>query len=696
MGFKIEMNNIRTLIDKNDLIEAKEHVENVIEQAMEAQDISSLAKAQSLRGDIFERQGLFKEALNNYKEAKALYEEADNDVGIMATSNVIANLYASMGDLKTALKHYLRVLNYIDTKKVNYDSKGKIINNIALLFKDMRKLDLAEKYLYESIEYAEKAHDYFTKAVGNYNLAQIYFLLGQYTLAQDYAQFSEEEAHFLEDHIGLALIKVLMAMIKHRTGAPWVEVERLFEEVVMYMKAHGSHNEQLEVGNAYGTEAMYAKEYEKALSILSQTFECAHESRNYLKEKEALEALYQVYEALGNIEAAYDASKKLIQLQHYLVNEMEAIDLEHMSQAYEREIRGSELLELKSSLRTLKILTEIGKSITASQEIETIFQTLSEELAKLINIDSFGVGILCPGEDAFDYYIYDDKGTRIAKRDYSTGETLMAQCMRYNQEILIHDVSDVTKYQTKYNKDIVRIAKRREYGSIIFCPMLFGDKIIGGLTAQKDRSHAYSYVDMEILRLLTSYTAIAVNNLQKARSIERQNRRFKNMSRHDGLTGLYNRHELGAYITKKFTRYTEEAFPLTVMMIDIDFFKQYNDNYGHVKGDECLKLLAKVLKNALMPFTSYLFRYGGDEFFLVVEQANKERCQRLINEIMVKVEELDIEHRFSKVSSVVTLTIGAAVISYGNYDYIELFQAADKALYKGKEQGRNQSFILDI
>lgn len=118
--------------------------------------------------------------------------------------------------------------------------------------------------------------------------------------------------------------------------------------------------------------------------------------------------------------------------------------------------------------------------------------------------------------------------------------------------------------------------------------------------------------------------------------------------------------------------------------------------YGHVMGDKGLKLVCKALKAGLRGYEYKLFRYGGDEFFVIVEKADYKDAEVLIKNIQKQLAILNIEHINSKISNQVTLTIGATVIEKLISDYTEIFTSADEALYAAKAEGRNREKINRI
>jgi|GEM_PF-2184975 len=158
----------------------------------------------------------------------------------------------------------------------------------------------------------------------------------------------------------------------------------------------------------------------------------------------------------------------------------------------------------------------------------------------------------------------------------------------------------------------------------------------------------------------------------------------------DPLTGLYNRRFLQREIQKKEQDPTTK---LGVLLIDIDFFKKYNDHYGHLKGDEIIKTVAQTAQDFTELKEGMAFRYGGEEFVVFLDESNLETLCQFADHLRQKVEALAIEHQTSETINIVTLSIGVASSLEGESNNLtNLIQLADTRLYEAKSAGRNTVF----
>lgn len=160
----------------------------------------------------------------------------------------------------------------------------------------------------------------------------------------------------------------------------------------------------------------------------------------------------------------------------------------------------------------------------------------------------------------------------------------------------------------------------------------------------------------------------------------------------DQLTNLYNRRYYNEVVPKLMNIAKRKAHYITFFILDIDFFKDYNDFYGHIKGDEALVKISIVIKQHIQRGDDFVFRLGGEEFAGVVISDNYEKTHLWIEEICTLIEALKIKHSKSKVSTYITTSVGIATVCHdSNCDIDKLYSLADKALYCAKHNGRNRS-----
>lgn len=173
--------------------------------------------------------------------------------------------------------------------------------------------------------------------------------------------------------------------------------------------------------------------------------------------------------------------------------------------------------------------------------------------------------------------------------------------------------------------------------------------------------------------------------------LEKANAILEQLSYYDKLTGIANRHSLENHFNMMLKKAIRDSEELSALMVDIDCFKEFNDNYGHVQGDICLRKIADSIKHSLKRPLDFVARYGGEEFIILLPETNLEGAVKVAQSIKEKVENLEVVHKYSKAAEVVTVSIGAVSLVPSKVNSIdEIVDNADKALYKAKNQGRNR------
>lgn len=176
-----------------------------------------------------------------------------------------------------------------------------------------------------------------------------------------------------------------------------------------------------------------------------------------------------------------------------------------------------------------------------------------------------------------------------------------------------------------------------------------------------------------------------------ASTIEEQKQELTHLSLSDQLTDVPNRRALDARLLSDMHTAARQKWLLSLLMVDVDFFKRYNDNYGHTAGDECLKHIASILAKSLPRASDFIARFGGEEFACILPDTDEEGAKQVAEKLIHDISEANIPHAHSKIASHITVSIG--LITYSASEPVapsELIGLADVALYKAKQKGRNQ------
>jgi diguanylate cyclase (GGDEF)-like protein/PAS domain S-box-containing protein len=180
------------------------------------------------------------------------------------------------------------------------------------------------------------------------------------------------------------------------------------------------------------------------------------------------------------------------------------------------------------------------------------------------------------------------------------------------------------------------------------------------------------------------------------KELELANISLERMARVDGLTQIANRRCLDETLAKEWQRLSRTGEPLALLLGDIDFFKKFNDHYGHQAGDDCLRQVGKALADAMLRPADLAARYGGEEFAILLPGTDLEGARQVGERILAAIRRLGIKHQKSEVKEVVTISLGAAcLIPSAAQTPADLVACADQALYLAKAAGRNRISLAE-
>lgn len=265
-----------------------------------------------------------------------------------------------------------------------------------------------------------------------------------------------------------------------------------------------------------------------------------------------------------------------------------------------------------------------------------------------------------------------DRGYKIEDLSISNFEKQIAHIHKTINKLISYEVS-VAKYERKKFLEI--------YDSLLFEVGFVLILVIAGVM------------------LISYYVFKSIQNDQTnleitTKKLKRANKKLENVSYTDSLTGLYNRRYFNLVYDRELKRAKRTHSYITFMMLDIDYFKQYNDCYGHIEGDFALKSVAKVLKDTLKRPGDFVFRLGGEEFGVLLTETPESNSAIIARNICDAIRNREIKHKESKVNEYVTISIGVACcIADEALNEEILITRADEMLYKSKESGRDRYSI---
>lgn len=230
------------------------------------------------------------------------------------------------------------------------------------------------------------------------------------------------------------------------------------------------------------------------------------------------------------------------------------------------------------------------------------------------------------------------------------------------------------------------------------CEKLKGDQATAGIpvvfvTAQGEETDEARGLELGATDYITKPAKPAILKARVRNHVESKQQKdlLASLSLLDGLTGVANRRHFDVVLEQEWRRCVRGSLGMATIMVDIDYFKQYNDEFGHGAGDSCLKKVAITLKRSLLRSTDLLARYGGEEFAAILPQVERQGVMRVAERMRACIEELHIPHPKSDAADHVTISLGcASIFPTRGSSSTPLLEAADKMLYAAKRKGRNR------
>jgi diguanylate cyclase (GGDEF)-like protein len=670
------------------------------------------------------RMGSYEEAIYYLNEVLDLIPE-DSEIGLRASvPNIMGNIYLDSKRYEIALSYYKKSID--EAKRLGLTRlEAYGLNNIGEIYRELEDHDKALEYYEESIKAYDIAHNKVDRAAAILNMGEVYLNMGNLEKAENYALEAVEFFEKVDDRVGLCEGYYIFARICDELRKDDFAV-RYFNKGIKLSTEIIQPTKLIENKIALGEFYLKRGIDDKAKVIFESAYKQSKKLKLMALASKSCSYLANIFEKQNNLEEAINYYKDFHNIDHELLHEQMENRLEFISNQFklEKSKREKEIYKLKSiSLQEknnaiekaydrIHLISQIGKELTSTLDLDKVLESVYRNFNQLMDAYSFGIGIYDSKVKKIVYKLYMEDGKR--RNQYSTkpndDKSLGAYCYNSGLEILIDDVDEEIHDYIAGFEDLPKA--KTPMKSVIYEPLFAENNILGVMTIQSPKKNAYDKNHIEIVRALASYVAIALYNSQKSDSLrleiknrlraekklKRINKRLKGLTMLDGLTGIANRRRFDEYLGELIESSRERSLQSAVMLIDIDYFKEYNDYYGHLAGDDCLIEVAQILARSIDLKNDLVSRYGGDEFAIVLSNADENYVLEVLEKIYSGLKQVEIEHIKSSKYNTVTLSIGVAIgFSYGDRCDAELFlKIADKALYQAKERGRNQGVIEKI
>ena len=346
-------------------------------------------------------------------------------------------------------------------------------------------------------------------------------------------------------------------------------------------------------------------------------------------------------------------------------------DINMLSDTYNK--RKAEVKHLDEKLLRYLVLKDVTEIFTTTLSLEKITSLIIKRVESTIEKPG-RILLFLVDADKQELMLSASFGT--AKIRDKNGDIFDRWVVKHGIPLIVDDAANDFRFSNFAIED-----SRDHFKSIIITPLLSGNKIIGVLRMDNEFENAYTQDDLRLLDIIGNLGAVAVQNAMLYSWTQE-------LAIRDSLTGLFVRRFFLKRFQEEMRRAERKGGELSLLMIDIDKFKWYNDKYGHATGDIVLKYIASMISGTLRE-GDMAARYGGEEMAILLTGADKKKALRTAESIRKKIEETPLSVRRDK--HIITASIGVATYPEDGIREEELVKIADERLYKAKSGGRNKT-----
>jgi diguanylate cyclase (GGDEF)-like protein len=340
---------------------------------------------------------------------------------------------------------------------------------------------------------------------------------------------------------------------------------------------------------------------------------------------------------------------------------------------------------LQRQYKRMAVLYQVGRALGSTIEMEQLLELIYKQLSRIISTDTYYVGLYREGDEFIEMLITIDEAKRYPRHRTPFGIGLASYTIKHHEPQVFNHLS-IERQALRTGMALVGNGKPSE--SWLGVPVPMTDGYTGVIVVASYKPHAFKVEDVELVRNIAGQAALALDNARHHALVEDQARR-------DSLTGVFNH----GYFLKQLSNAVDRARAthdfVSLIMLDIDFFKNYNDTYGHVIGDQVLCLIVEAIQVHIKQ-SDVVGRWGGEEFGIVLPETNVEQARQVANRIRETLAEMPLTDATGRTFPKPTVSQGIATYPTMVADADALVDLADRMLYLAKEQGRDQVFVAEL
>ncbi|MGL5978447.1 MAG: sensor domain-containing diguanylate cyclase [Erysipelotrichaceae bacterium] len=621
-------------------------------------------------GWLYHEQADYSLAVHHHTIAHNTFYELDAKDGLPYSHNALLADYLMLGIYDLAIEHGTLGIKIAEQTGATDRLLVLLFNTGHAYLFDQKNKQAAE--IFESVRSYPYAQSQHFKATVDITYAQALNALGDCDAALALCDKTYKTIQVLDD-----------AILTHEAHYVYGEIYREMKQydtaIASFTKAYHTAlaiNNHHKAGFAllgWVRCAAIQKDLEAVTQLLEKAFTIAKQLELPLFYSYYYRAAMEAWASTQEFEQAYLASTQVL---HYQALHKETTSNLWVSNLKDA-IEVTEAASYRQMYDEIQLITEIGQRFTRHASTNERLITIYNEINQILPIDSFSIAQIKDGTH-LDYALSIRNGQPEAKPPVAIDSpySLGAYSYRNRANVLIQDLTQ--EYQNYITTPPGITDGFASYTkSIIMCPLLIDDTCLGILSIQSYQAHAYTEKELRIIKLLSSYIAIALENHTLFQSVAY-------LASHDALTKIDNRSEILRKASLIFQRAEADH---AVLMLDVDHFKLVNDTYGHLIGDEVLLHIVTTLKSQLRT-CDHIGRFGGEEFLIILEDVKTEDVHAICERIRAAVHLSPYQTAEHLIP--LSVSVGVYYQEQSNLSFQEQLRLADNALYRAKNLGRDR------
>ncbi|HJV33584.1 diguanylate cyclase [Geomonas sp.] len=343
------------------------------------------------------------------------------------------------------------------------------------------------------------------------------------------------------------------------------------------------------------------------------------------------------------------------------------------------ECDGCKTSTLETQVKGLQDLIEVAKAVVSTLDLDTVLQAILSSAMGLVETPAGSIALYFESKRELSLHAHHGLSSEFVKMERwsMTPGGLSEQVLKAGEIFFVEDTEKTPFFNNP-------IAIKEGIRSLVCVPLTYQGRMVGILYLNDFVARSFDHDKVNLLSILASFAAMAINNATL-------HKRTKVLAITDSLTGLHNHRYFKHFFKQEMGRARRYHKPFSVIMLDVDNFKDYNDSFGHATGDDLLRLLGGLILQTVRG-VDVAFRYGGEEFIVLLPETKLENALLAAERLRKAIEGGTAKHLVGTATRGVTVSIGVASYPDNADNMDELFNIVDSLLYRAKRCGKNKIY----